>query len=144
VLNEQLLRSNDYYGLLESIKKQPNIDFARIRSALASSESRHFRVLAAKLGANSGGSPAESLKVLVQEDAVLESLVLLAQCGNREYSEAFLSRYSRSRNAVMFVAVAYVLFDQIRFDVLLEWMTRGRLTEAGLPLMCQVLRNRFP
>ena len=143
-LHEIYIANNDYYGLLESIKRQPNMDLVQLNKALKASGHRHFRVLAAKLAANSGGSMMDALKLLVHEDAVVEILLLLSQTSIREFSEALISRYGRSRNSVMFLAVGYVLFDQIRMDILLEWSQRAQFAEISLPLLCQMYRNRFP
>jgi len=143
-LHEIYINNNDYYGLLDSIKRQPNMDLLQLTKALKASNHRHFRILAAKLAANSGGSLVEALKLVIREDAVVETLLLLSQTSNREFTEAVISRYGRTRNAVMFLAVGYILFDQIRPDVLFEWSHRAQFAELSLPLLCQLLRNRFP
>lgn len=141
VLNELLIANNDYYELIESIKKCPTIDGA-LSKTLRNSKHRHFRVLAAKFLANAGAL-AEALEILVAEDALFETLMVLGQSGNVEYAEAIFSRHARSRNAVLYLVVGYVLFDYIRPDVILEWAHRAKFEDLSLPLLCQVMRNRM-
>lgn len=141
-LNEHLMQINDYYGLIDSIKKCPTIDATRISEYLKSSEQRHFRILAAKFMANSGEFII-ALSVLVDEDALIETLMILSQSSNAQYAEAILSRYARIRNAVMFLAVSYVLYDLLRPDILFELSQRSGFQELSLPLFCQMLRHKL-
>lgn len=141
-LNDHLIQINDYYGLIDSIKKCPSIDAATISETLKSSEQRHFRVLAAKLMANSGEF-SRSLSILIEENALIETLMILSQSSNVQYAEAILGRYSRIRNAVMFMAVAYVLYDLLRPDIIFEFSQRAQFQELSLPLFCQILRHKL-
>ena len=141
-LNEHLMQINDYYGLIDSIKKCPSIDAVSISDKLKSSDHRHFRVLAAKLMANSGEF-VKALSILVEEDALIETLMILSQSNNVQYSEAVLARYARIRNAVMFLAVSYVLYDFIRPDVIFELSQRAEFRELSLPLFCQIMRHKL-
>lgn len=141
-LNDLLLESNDYYGLIESIKRCPHIDSNSISKKLLSSQHRHFKVLAAKLIANSGAY-SEALSVLVQEDALVETLMILSQSCNVQYAEAIFSRYAKTRNSVMYLVTAYVLFDLLRTDVVFEWSQRSQFQEISLALFCQSIRNKI-
>lgn len=141
-LNEHLLQINDYYGLIESIKKCPSIDAGSISEKLKKSKHRHFRVLAAKLMANSG-EYVKALSILIEEDALIETLMILSQSNNVQYAEAILARYSRMRNAVMFLAVSYVLYDFIRPDVFYEHSQRAEFRELCLPVFCQIMRHKL-
>lgn len=141
-LNEHLIQINDYYGLIESIKKCPSIDAVGISETLKSSERRHFRILAAKLMANSGEF-VKALTILVEEDALIETLMILSQSSNVQYAEAILARYARVRNAVMFVAVSYVLFDLLRPDIIFEHSQRSDFQDLNLPIFCQIMRNKL-
>ena len=141
-LNEHLVQINDYYGLIDSIKKCPSIDAAKVSETLRSSEQRHFRILAAKFMANSGEF-IKALSILVEEDALIETLMVLSQSSNAQYAEAILSRYSRIRNAVMFLAVSYVLYDLLRPDILFELSQRSGFQELSLPLFCQIMRHKL-
>jgi hypothetical protein len=141
-LNEHLIQINDYYGLIESIKRCPSIDAVSISETLKSSEQRHFRILAAKLMANSGEF-VKALSILVEEDALIETLMILSQSSNVQYAEAILARYARIRNAVMFLAVSYVLFDLLRPDIIFEHCQRSDLQELNLPVFCQIMRNKL-
>lgn len=141
-LNDHLIQINDYYGLIDSIKKCPSIDAVTISENLKSSEQRHFRVLAAKLMANSGEF-ARALSILIEEDALIETLMILSQSSNVQYAEAILGRYSRIRNAVMFMAVSYVLYDLLRPDIIYELAQRSQFQELSMPLFCQILRHKL-
>lgn len=142
-LNEHLIQINDYYGLIDSIKKCPSIEGTKISEALKSSEHRHFRILAAKFMANSGEF-VQALSILVEEDALIETLMILSQSSNNvQYAEAILTRYARIRNAVMFVAVSYVLYDLLRVDVLFELCQRCGFQEVSLPIFSQILRHKL-
>lgn len=141
-LNEHLIQIDDYYGLIESIKKCPSIDALAISETLKSSDKRHFRVLAAKLMANSGEF-AKSLSILIEEDALIETLMILSQSNNIQYAEAILGRYSRIRNAVMFMAVSYVLYDLLRPDIVFELSQRSQFQELSLPIFCQMMRHKL-
>lgn len=141
-LNEHLIQIDDYYGLIESIKKCPSIDALIISESLKSSDKRHFRVLAAKLMANSGEF-AKALSILIEEDAIIETLMILSQSSNVQYAEAILGRYSRIRNAVMFMAVSYVLYDLLRPDILFELSQRSQFQELSLPIFCQLMRHKL-
>lgn len=145
VIIDLYIQSNDYYGLVEAIKKAPSVDTASLaKSLLQPTNQRHFRVLGAKLLSNSGHH-AEALKVLLKEEALVDSLLVLSQTGNQQYAEALLKRYARNNNAVMFVITAYVLFDLIRADVVFECIQRASfsLQTPSLALYCQMIRNRF-
>ena len=141
-LNEHLIQINDYFGLIESIKKCPSIDATKISETLKSSEHRHFRILAAKFMANAGEFH-NALSILVEEDALIETLMILSQSSNAQYSEAILSRYARIRNAVMFLAVSYVLYDLIRVDITFELSQRSGFQEISLPLYCHIMRHKL-
>lgn len=141
-LNEHLIQIDDYYGLIESIKKCPSIDALVISETLKSSGKRHFRVLAAKLMANSGEF-AKALSILIEEDALIETLMILSQSNNIQYAEAILGRYSRIRNAVMFMAVSYVLYDLLRPDIVFELSQRSQFQELSLPIFCQMMRHKL-
>jgi clathrin heavy chain len=141
-LNEHLIQIDDYYGLIESIKRCPSIDALVISETLKLSDKRHFHVLAAKLTANSGDF-AKALSILIEEDALIETLMILSQSSNIQYAEAILGRYSRIRNAVMFMAVSYVLYDIIRPDILFELSQRSQFQELSLPIFCQILRHKL-
>lgn len=141
-LNYHLMQINDYYGLIESIKKCPSIDAVSISETLKSSDKRHFRILAAKLMANSGEF-VKALTVLVEEDALIETLMILSQSSNVQYAEAVLVRYARIRNAVMFLAVSYVLYDLLRPDIIFEHSQRSNFQELSLPIFCQIMRNKL-
>lgn len=141
-LNEHLVQINDYYGLIDSIKKCPSIDATKISETLKLSKERHFRILAAKFMANSGEF-IKALSILVEEDALIETLMILSQSSNAQYAEAILSRYSRIRNAVMFLAVSYVLYDLLRPDILFELSQRSGFQELSLPLFCQIMRHKL-
>lgn len=141
-LNSHLIQIDDYYGLIESIKKCPAIDALVISDTLKSSDKRHFRVLAAKLMANAGEF-GKALSILIEEDALIETLMILSQSSNVQYAEAILGRYSRIRNAVMFMAVSYVLYDLLRPDVIFELSQRSQFQEMSLPLFCQIMRHKL-
>ena len=141
-LNDHLIQINDYYGLIESIKKCPSIDAMVISETLKSSEQRHFRVLAAKLMANSGEF-GNALSILIKEEALIETLMILSQSSNVQYAEAILGRYSRIQNAVMFMAVSYVLYDLLRPDVIFELSQRSQFQELCLPIFCQIMRHKL-
>lgn len=141
-LNDHLIQIDDYYGLIESIKKCPSIDALVISESLKSSEKRYFRVLAAKLMANSGEF-AKALSILIEEEALIETLIILSQSSNIHYAEAILGRYSRIRNAVMFMAVSYVLYDLLRPDILFELSQRSQFQELSLPIICQMMRHKM-
>lgn len=141
-LNDLLIEINDYYGLIDSIKKCPLINAGTISEILQSSEHRHFRVLAAKLRANSGEF-VNSLTILVEEDALIETLMILSQSSNVQYAEAVLARYSRIQNAVMFLAVSYVLFEFLRPDVIYELSHSSQFIELAMPLFCQIIRHKL-
>ena len=141
-INEHLIETNDYYGLIDSIKKCPAIDVSSISETLKSSEHRHFRVLAAKLIGNSGDF-TKSLSILVVEDALIETLMILSQSNNSIYADAILSRYARNRNAVMFMAVIYLLYDLLRVDVIYEQVQYSGFQDISLPLFCQIMRHKL-
>ena len=92
--------------------------------------------------ANSGEF-IKALSILVEEDALIETLMVLSQSSNAQYAEAILSRYSRIRNAVMFLAVSYVLYDLLRPDILFELSQRSGFQELSLPLFCQIMRHKL-
>ncbi len=135
--------SNDYYGLLEAIKRTTSgVDLVALSAQLAQSPHRHFRVLSGKLAA-SGGNHRAALKTLLTEEAMVECLLVLSQTGNVVFCEAFFARFAHGNNATMFMAILYVLFDSIRPDVMFEWSQRASFQQLTLPLLCQQLRNRF-
>lgn len=141
-LNEHLIKTNDYYGLIDSIKRCPSIDVSTISETLKSSEHRHFRVLAAKLIGNSGDF-TKSLSILVEEDALIETLMILSQSNNTLYADAILSRYAKNRNAVMFMAVIYLLYDLLRADVIYEQTQNSGFQDISLPVFCQIMRHKL-
>ena len=141
-LNEHLIQIDDYYGLIESIKKCPAIDVAVLSETLKLSQKRHFRVLAAKMMANTGEF-SKALTILIEEDALIETLMILSQSSNIQYAEAILGRYSRVRNAVMFMAVSYVLYDLLRPDIVYELSQRSQFQELILPIFCQIMRHKL-
>mgnify|MGYP003545004585 CR=1 FL=1 len=75
-LNEILIQSDDYYGLIDSMKKCASVDSGKLAEVLKVSSHKHFRILAAKLMANSGDF-SQSLSFLVQQDALIEILMIL-------------------------------------------------------------------
>lgn len=135
--------SNDYYGLLEAVKRGAgSVDLLSLSTQLSQSPHRHFRVLSGKLAASAGNHRA-AIKTLLKEDAIVECLLVLSQTGNSSYCEAFFTRFAQANNAVMFMACAYVLCDSVHLDVLYEWSNRASFQKLALPLICQHLRNRF-
>ncbi len=138
-----MIENDDYFGLIESLKKFSAFDLATFsKQLLNQSNKRHFKILAAKLMAKHAAFPA-ALKILMTERAELETLLVLGQCGNAEFSEALLVRYSNTGNLVMFLVVAYVLFDHLRADVIVENSSMANMDKACLPIYCQLLRNKL-
>jgi hypothetical protein len=141
-LNELLIHINDYYGLIDSMKKCTSVDSSKLAEVLKVSEYRHFRVLGAKLMANTGNF-SKSLSILVQDDALIEILMILCQSSNTQYATAILTRYANVRNAVMFLAVAYVLYDLLHSDIVFELASYAQFQDLSLPLYCQIMRHKM-
>jgi hypothetical protein len=124
------------------MKKCTSVDSSKLAEVLKVSEYRHFRVLGAKLMANTGNF-SKSLSILVQDDALIEILMILCQSSNTQYATAILTRYANVRNAVMFLAVAYVLYDLLHSDIVFELASYAQFQDLSLPLYCQIMRHKM-
>ena len=141
-LNEHLVQINDYYGLIDSIKNVHQLMLQKYRklwncqrNAISGFLRRNLWLIQENL--------LKPFRFLSKRTPLIETLMILSQSSNAQYAEAILSRYSRIRNAVMFLAVSYVLYDLLVLIFYLNYRRNQDSKELSLPLFCQIMRHKL-